>query len=208
MIYLYESRLFSTHSYKEGTAKKLTNKQLNLRNDIAIKVIENVKNILEKIHKQSNNKDMTNAELTKDHVNKLQNVLNICTDGYKGYSAAAENLENTELKTIFNRLSQQRKLFVEEIKEDARKLGHNLDSEGTAAGFFHRNWIGVKDAFSGTDNKAVIDASLTGEQKAMEVFEEAISPQLPSFVNERLKNQLNLVKGAVRQLNEMETQAH
>jgi uncharacterized protein (TIGR02284 family) len=137
----------------------------------------------------------------------LNNIVEICEDGRQGYGVAAEKLEHTELQTLFNRLSQQRKLFVEEIKEDARNMGVEIDDTGSAIGFFHRTWLAAKATFASSTVDAVIEASLTGEKKAMEVYNNTISEEIPEYINDRLKSQLHSIKIAIHQLNSVRIEA-
>lgn len=135
---------------------------------------------------------------------QLERITEICQDGYNGYQTAASNLEDQELKTIFNRLAQQRKLFLEELKEDARSLGYDLNDDGSVQGFFHRTWINVKDFFTTSENAVVIESSLQGERKAKEIYEEVLKDiNIPTFVKERLEKQVNLISAVIVQLEKM-----
>lgn len=146
--------------------------------------------------------------MDSENINKIQLALDTCIDGEKGYATAAKNLKDPELTTLFNRLSQQRKLFAEELKSDLRDFGLDLTSTGTVSGFFHRNWIDVKDTFSSTENKAVIETAMNGEKEAIDRYEELISYKLPNVINKRLESQLDLIKGSVNLLNEVKKSAH
>lgn len=132
---------------------------------------------------------------------QLTEIVNINTDSYKGYEVAAKNLSDTDLQTMFNRLAQQRKLFIEEIKQDIRDYGIVVEPTSSYAGFFHRTWLSTKAVFSFDTIDAVIDASLTGEQKVVEVYTSILKEEdIPGNMKEKLNNQLNLVKGAIYQL--------
>lgn len=136
--------------------------------------------------------------------NKLQEILDICNDGAKGYDQAATEIENSELETIFHRLAQQRKLFIEEIKIDARDLGLELEDSGSAKGFFHRTWINIKSSFSSKEISAIIEEAKNGEKEAVKVYTEALKSDLPAYIKERLENQRLLIAGCITQLNEFE----
>ena len=140
----------------------------------------------------------------KNQQEALQAVLDICEDGFKGYERAAKEIENTELQTIFHRLSQQRKLFIEELKSDARDLGLKLEESGTAKGFFHRAWIDIKATFASKEIEAVIEEAQTGEKEAVRVYSDALESSLPLYIKDKLENQRHLIAGCVQQLNEFE----
>lgn len=134
----------------------------------------------------------------------IQDVLDICHDGYKGYERAAEDVENEEFRTIFHRLAQQRKLFIEELKNDMRDRGAELEDSGTVKGYFHRNWLDLKSTFSDKEDATVIDEARTGEKEALDVYDKALNSDVPQYIKDRLQKQRRLIAGAIVQLNEFE----
>lgn len=135
----------------------------------------------------------------------LQKVIDICFDGVKGYEKAAKELENKEFKTIFNRLAQQRKLFIEELKMDARDLGLDLVDSGTLKGFFHRTWLNLKASLSERTDIQIMEEAKRGEHEALEVYNKAISlSSMPEYLREKLNKQKHLIAGSIEQLTEFE----
>jgi uncharacterized protein (TIGR02284 family) len=136
---------------------------------------------------------------------QLTEIININTDSFKGYEVAAKNINDTDLQTMFNRLAQQRKLFIEELKQDLRDYGVSVDPTSSYAGFFHRTWLSTKALFSFDKIEAVIDTSITGEEKVVNVYTTALKEEeIPESLKEKLNTQLSLVKGAINQLREIE----
>lgn len=136
---------------------------------------------------------------------QLTEIININTDSFKGYEVAAKNINDTDLQTMFNRLAQQRKLFIEELKQDLRDYGVSIDPTSSYAGFFHRTWLSTKALFSFDKIEAVIDTSITGEEKVVNVYTTALKEEeIPESLKEKLNTQLSLVKGAINQLREIE----
>lgn len=137
--------------------------------------------------------------------NRVNDVIEICRDGADGYHRAAEKVDNPEIKTIFNRLSQQRKGFVEELVNESRKLGYEPSETGTVKGFFHRNWLDLKGSVSGHSIEAVVKTARTGEKEAIETYNEALDDkEIPTFLREKLREQHDLIQGALTQLGEFE----
>ncbi len=133
----------------------------------------------------------------------LNNLIEICRDGNRGYKHASEHIEHDDLETIFYRLSQQRALFEAELRDDVRQLGGTPEDGGTLSGSIHRFYLDVKAMFTGHDTEGIIEACKTGEKTAIEAYEKAIaSDDLPAFIKERLTEQHKLIKGAVTQLEE------
>ncbi|MBL3655468.1 ferritin-like domain-containing protein [Fulvivirga sediminis] len=132
----------------------------------------------------------------------IQDVVDICHDGMKGYEKAASEIHNEEFKTIFNRLAQQRKLFIEELKADVRDQGIDIDDSGTVKGYFHRNWLDVKSSFTNKEDKEIIEEAKFGEKEAVKVYNEALNADVPKYIKEKLEMQRKLIAGSIEQLNE------
>ncbi len=137
----------------------------------------------------------------------FQEIINICEDGVKGYETASKNIKAEEFKTLFLRLSQQRKGFIEDLKNEALRLGIELDASGTVRGFFHRTWLATKATFSSETNEKVIDEALTGEKEALDVYDDVLrKPEVPEFLVEKMKDQQNLIKVSIQQLNGLKSE--
>ena len=143
---------------------------------------------------------MTNKNLES----QVNEIANICIDGYEGYKYAADSVKNPEFKTIFNRMAQQRKLFVEEIKNECKPLGVDIEADGSMKGYFHRNWLSTKAFFSTSTDESIIESALKGEKEAVATYESAIKPDTPNVLKEKLENQYKMIKGAVHQLHGLE----
>jgi len=146
---------------------------------------------------------MDTIQASKD----LQKIVNICKDGVNGYGKAAEKTTNDTLKTVFLRLSQQRKKFVEEIKNEAGHLGIRIDAEGTVMGYFHRHWLVTKASFGSDTDREVINESIRGEKEAVEVYSKVfIKQNVPEYLYSRLKEQQNQIQVAITQLRNIVTE--
>ena len=132
----------------------------------------------------------------------LQDVIDTCYDGVEGYETAADEIEEESIKTLFLRLAQQRKGFIEEIKNEALKLGIELNDSATSKGFFHRTWIAAKSAFSPDSKGKIIEEAMDGEKRAVDVYTKVhANPEVPQYLHETLKEQEHLIKVAIHQLN-------
>jgi uncharacterized protein (TIGR02284 family) len=109
-------------------------------------------------------------KVAKDRVETLK-------DGRNGFASAAEKLRDSdtpETATIFERLSQQRAGFVQDIVSMGHAYGAAVDESGSGAAAVHRGWISLKDALTGDDSSSVIGAAVTGEDHAVSEYEKAL----------------------------------
>ena len=59
-----------------------------------------------------------------------------------------------------------------------------------------------KTSLSSNDNEAVLDECIRGEKHAIETYEETLTVHLPQYIQEKVREQLTLIKGALNQVQE------
>lgn len=113
-------------------------------------------------------------------------------DGERGFSSAADKLrdgDHPEWSTTLQRLSEQRAGFHREIVALGHDYGEDVDESGTVAGTVHRGWISLKDALTGDDPSGVLKAALTGEDHAVNEYENALQQDLSAGFREVVSRQ-------------------
>ncbi len=145
----------------------------------------------------------------KKTVETLHELIEICKDGERGYKEASEKVTDTELKPILYRLSQQRALFRGELQEILIKdWGDDAKENDSFLGKLHRGWLDFRAGLSGHDTKAVLQECERGEKHAIEKYGEALSGFLPSYIEEKVQEQFNMIKGTLSQIREFKSEAH
>ncbi len=115
-------------------------------------------------------------ETVKEIINDLKDLVSIVNDGKEGYQSAAEATESAELKTVFMKYAAQRDMYATELK--AHILAHGGQSEnesGGIVGAFHRTWLNIRQALSSKEDAAILDSIVTGEEAAIDKYEEYIA---------------------------------
>lgn len=129
----------------------------------------------------------------------LEDLIETLEDGRKGFEQAADRLEesgNGELVVDLRRLSRQRQEFSVELRAIAAQHGVEIEEAGSMAGAMHRGWMTLKDALTGDDAKAVLEAAETGEDHAVSEFEDALEKDLPADVRAIIARQATAVRSA------------
>ena len=129
-------------------------------------------------------------------ISKLNHVLGTLLDGEKGYREAADEAENSQYKTMFNELAQQRGHFASEVSSEIRRLGGEPRDHTSAGAALHRAWLNVRDAISGKGDEAVIAEAERGEDVAVDNYQDVMDEDLPSDVKTMLSQQYQEVKAA------------
>ena len=144
-------------------------------------------------------------------ISVLNNLIETCRDGEKGFQTAAEGLKSTEIKTVFLDYSRQRAQMVRELQDEVRRLGGDPEKSGSVAGSLHRGWMDIKSAVTGTDEGSILAEAERGEDVAKGVYEDALQEALPSTTLALIQQQANKVRQAhdrVRDLRDREKVTH
>lgn len=105
----------------------------------------------------------------------LKGLINILNDGKEGYKDAVNHVKSEELKSQFIEFSNQRNADAEELKTHILMHGGQSDNEeGGVLGALHRTWLGIKEAFASNEDKAILNAIETGEEAALEKYDEVL----------------------------------
>ena len=129
-------------------------------------------------------------------------------DGERGFASSAEKLRDSdraEWATTMQRLSEQRAEFRREIVAMGDDYGDDVDESGTIAATLHRGWISLKDALSGDDAGAVLEAAATGEDHAVSEYEKALEQDLSAGFREVVTRQHAAVLAARDEVKALKT---
>ena len=129
-------------------------------------------------------------------VSVLNNLIETCKDGEKGFREAAEGLTNPTVKAKFLEYSRQRAQMARELQDEVRKLGGDPEKSGSVAGTMHRGWLNIRSAVSGKDDHAIAAEAERGEDVAKTVFEDSLNEPLPSTAQTLVQQQLIKVRQA------------
>jgi uncharacterized protein (TIGR02284 family) len=127
----------------------------------------------------------------------VNDLVETCKDGMKGYETAAGSMENDRIKSELSRLSQQRAQFMRELETQALQVGISTHQENTlegaalgTAGAVHRGWMNLKSAISGHDSQAVLNECENGDAAALKIYEQALSvDNLPTAIKHVIEKQ-------------------
>jgi len=112
-------------------------------------------------------------ENTVEIVRALNGCIETCTDGEKGYGAAAADVRAADLKHLCLESAKQRGAFVLELQAAIRKLGSFPENEGTFSGAVRRDWMTYRRLVEGPDDRVVLEGCADGEKASMRAYEAA-----------------------------------
>jgi len=140
-------------------------------------------------------------------ISVVENLIETCKDGQKGYRDAAEHVKRSDLKTYFNEQSAERGRFAQELQGQLATLGKpDKKVSGSAGAAMHRAWIDTKVALGGGD-KTILESVESGEDNAKETYNKALAGTLPATLAEIVRRQAASVQKAHDQVRMLRDQA-
>jgi uncharacterized protein (TIGR02284 family) len=129
-------------------------------------------------------------------VSVVEDLIETCKDGQKGYQDAASHAKRADLKTFFNEQSMERSRFAGELEAELIRLGKpDKKVSGSVSGAVRRAWIDTKVSLGGGD-KTILESVEAGEDNAKESYTKALSGSLPTNVAEIVRRQAASVQAA------------
>jgi uncharacterized protein (TIGR02284 family) len=129
-------------------------------------------------------------------ISVVENLIETCRDGQKGYQDAAEHAKRADLKTYFLEQSSERGRFAQELQAELAKLGKpDKKVSGSVGGAMHRAWLDTKTTLGGGD-KTILESIEAGEDNAKDTYNKALSGALPESLKEIVRRQGTSVQRA------------
>jgi uncharacterized protein (TIGR02284 family) len=129
------------------------------------------------------------SDRNKEMERVLLEVIQVLQDGQKGFADVGEHLKDPALKRYFLAESLKRANYRAELENELHRAGmHDVHETGTVAGTLHRVWADLKDALGG-DEHALLASAEQGEDAAKNVYQDALSHELPLPIRQLLVEQ-------------------
>lgn len=131
-----------------------------------------------------------------DSISTLNGLITTCMDGAEGFKDAAEGVERSDLKSMFQEYAAQRQQFASELQSLVQTLGGDPEDSSSFSGTLHRGWINIKSAIMGGDEAAILNECERGEDSAKNAYKEALEENLPGYVRDTVHTQYQSVLAA------------
>jgi uncharacterized protein (TIGR02284 family) len=129
-------------------------------------------------------------------ISVIENLIETCKDGQKGYQDAASHVKRSDLKTYFNEQSLERSRFAGELEAELIRLGKpDKKVSGSVSGTLRRAWIDTKVSLGGGD-KTILESLEAGEDNAKESYQKAVTSDLPENIAQIVRRQAASVQRA------------
>lgn len=137
----------------------------------------------------------------------LEDLVKINNDRIEGYQKAIKQTDDSELKSLFDRMVADSKQYTAQLNKYLRGLGEERERDSTFAGKIYRTWMDVKVSFGGDSRHAILSSCEYGEDAAQRSYREALQQELPADLREIIGQQQRALKAAhdeIRHLRDVE----
>jgi uncharacterized protein (TIGR02284 family) len=123
-------------------------------------------------------------------IEAFNSLIVINNDRIEGYKIASETINDDDLKSFFNELSQTSVECKKELIVEVERLG-GIPDEGTrTSGKFFRAWMEIKAILSGNNKRAILNSCEYGEDAALETYKNVLIHEVHE-INSYEQNLLN-----------------
>lgn len=111
---------------------------------------------------------------TDNTVSVLNSLIKTTLDSMKGFKDAAQDAESTQFSSLFADFARERSEVASALQAEVRRLGGNPEDDSSFLAAAHRSFMDLKQAFTGKDDKAIIQEVERGEDYIKGKFEAAL----------------------------------
>ena len=126
----------------------------------------------------------------------IDTLIETLKDGEAGFRAAADDVSNVGLKSIFHHYSGQRHQFASELQKFVVQEGETPETGGTLAGAAHRGWMSIKATVAMRADNAVLEECERGEDSAIATFHDALMGGKLGGAADSVSRQINHIREA------------
>lgn len=145
--------------------------------------------------------------MASDTIDTLNDLIETCKDGEKGFRDAAQHAVNPDLQQTFRKRADECREGAVELQAVVMQLGGKAEDGGSVAGAAHRGWMAVKGSLAGYTDLALLEECERGEDVAMKNYREALESGLPAECQALVERQFEGVKRNHAQVRALRDQA-
>ncbi len=145
----------------------------------------------------------TTSHLREETIEGLQDLIQVNIDSCRGYRAAADEIENPRIASLFRECATERQAFSEELKRYVEMNAVEPKDSGTVQGTLHRWWLELRATVQGGDEHSVLSEAERGEDAIKHRYEEIMRSTTGSPVSSVLMQQYQSVKRRHDQIRDM-----
>lgn len=129
-----------------------------------------------------------------DVIDVLNDLIETCKDGEYGFKACADQAKRQDVKSVLQQRAEDCRAGAQELAQQVRNLGGDVEDGGSAMGAVERGWVAVRTTLTTYDDKAVLEECERGEDNALARYRKALKKPLPANIKLIVERQLQGVQ--------------
>lgn len=134
------------------------------------------------------------ANLKKETIDDLQDLIRVNIDSSKGFDHAADEVDNPQLENFFRDCSAQRNRFAEQLRQYVRMNDEEAEDSGSIKGSMHRWWLDLRGKMQEHEPHAILQEAERGEDFIKGRYERVLKDTTGSPINDVIASQYREVK--------------
>jgi uncharacterized protein (TIGR02284 family) len=122
-------------------------------------------------------------------VTVLNDLIETCHDGEKGFRTCAESVRTPQLKSLFQRRAGECGTATQQLELMVIRLGGRPERGTSVGADLHRRWMNLRTWVGGNNDDAVLHECERGEDVAQQHYEDALKQALPMDIREVVERQ-------------------
>jgi len=143
------------------------------------------------------------ADNPNDYVPAVNSVIGVCKDAEEGFRGAANAVNDTSLKALFQEYSAQRAQFANELRTAVTNVGGKAEHSSAVLGTLHHGWIALKGVLTGHSAHQILEETERGEDLSLSRYRDALSHDLPGELRSVLERQYQEVQAAHQRIKDL-----
>jgi uncharacterized protein (TIGR02284 family) len=111
---------------------------------------------------------------TDSTIATLNSLIRTTLDSMKGFKDAAQDAESSQFASMFTDFARERSEAASALQAEVTRLGGEPETESSFLAAAHRSFMDLKQAFTGKDDKAIIQEVERGEDYIKGKYEAAL----------------------------------
>lgn len=109
------------------------------------------------------------------NIETVNDLITTTIDSVDGYREAGEDANSGQFRSVFFDRANERQDVADRLQEYVRELGGTPTDAGSLSAGAHRAFMNLRDAVTGTDDKAIVAEVERGEDHIKAKFEDALA---------------------------------
>jgi uncharacterized protein (TIGR02284 family) len=129
--------------------------------------------------------------ISKELIKGLNDLVEINNDRVEGYEKASGETNDSDLKSLFNKMASHSREFRKELSAEIIRMGETPTQGTRTSGKFYRAWMDIKAALTAKDRKAILASCEFGEDAALDAYDEVLKnhDEITSSIREIIRKQ-------------------